>query len=111
MWECFNNGMWDSRKNEMSKITEAKQTLSNPERCESAMLFAIKEYPISAQQHLSKHWLNRRPWIGQAACCYACGATEEETRIAWNFYMNKEEQDSANAIADRVIAEWEKKNA
>ena len=103
--------MWDTRKNDMNKISEAKHTLSNPERCKRAMLGVINEYPISSQQHLSKHWMNRKPWLGQAACCLDCGANEEETRIAWNFYMSKEEQDSANSIADEVIKEWELKYA
>jgi hypothetical protein len=71
---------------------------------------AVEAYPISAEQHLSKPY-GRRPWMGQAACCYALSATEEETRIAWNFYMTPEAQASANAIADQVIAEWEKANA
>lgn len=111
LWECFNNGMWDSRKNEMTKIKEAKDVLSDKGRCETAMRMVINAWPISTQQHLSKHWLNRNPWLGQAACnCYV-GATEEETRIAWNFYMSKEEQDSANEIANRIIAEWEKQYA
>lgn len=95
----------------MNKITEAKNTLSDKKKCRMSMDFVVDAWPISAKQHLSKHWLNRRPWLGQAACNFSCGANEEETRIAWNFYMSKEEQDSANAIADEIIAEWEKKNA
>lgn len=111
MWECFINGMWEDRKKQMTKIKEAKDVLSDKGRCETAMRMVINAWPISAQQHLSKHWLNRNPWLGQAACNYAVKATEEETRIAWNFYMSKEEQDSANTIADMIISEWEKEYA
>lgn len=103
--------MWDDRKKEMNKISEAKNILSDKKKCRMSMEFVVDAWPISAKQHLSKHWLNRRPWLGQAACNFSCGANEEETRIAWNFYMTKEEQDSANAIADEIISEWEKKNA
>jgi len=74
------------------------------------MAEAIERYPISAEQHLSKP-NGRRPWVGQAACCARLGATEEETRIAWNFYMTTDEQDGANAIADELIAAWETANA
>lgn len=94
----------------MLKVQEAAKVLGTPERCEEAMRKALALYPISAEQHLSKP-NGRRPWIGQAACCAAIGATEEETRIAWNFYMSEKAQDSANAIADRLIAEWETANA
>lgn len=109
-WECFKAGMWSSRRKEVNKIQLCARVLSTPEECRAAMLGAVNDYPISAQQHLSKT-TGRRPWIGQAACCFAVKATEEETRVAWNFYMTAEQQDSANNIADQVIAQWEAGNA
>jgi hypothetical protein len=99
--------MWQQRRNEMLRIQECAKLLSDPARCKEAMELAIDKYPISAEQHLSKP-TGRRPWIGQAACCAELRATEEETRIAWNFYMRPEAQASANAIADDVIADWER---
>lgn len=71
---------------------------------------AIDTYPISAEQHLTKSG-GRRPWMGQAACCVEIGATEEETRVAWNFYMTATQQDCANQVADDVIDLWEVGNA
>jgi hypothetical protein len=109
-WECVNDGMWKSTRNSMSRIQECAKVLTNPDRCRTSMRRAIESYPISAEQHLSKT-TGRRPWMGQAACCAVLGATEEETRIAWNFYMTPEAQASANAIADEVISEWEMANA
>lgn len=94
----------------MNKVQQCAKTLSDEFLCRNAMISAVNAYPISAEQHLTK--INgKRPWIGQAACCFACRATEEETRIAWNFYMTKEAQDRANKIADEVIAQWESANA
>lgn len=90
----------------MGRIQDCAKMLSDPERCKAGMRLAIELYPISAEQHLSKT-TGRRPWMGQAACCAALKATEEETRIAWNFYMTPEAQASANEIADEVIREWE----
>ena len=84
--------------------------LSDEKECEAAMRGAVNSYPISAEQHLTKP-TGRNPWIGQAACCYALQATEEETRIAWNFYMTREQQDMANSIANSVIKDWENGNA
>lgn len=94
----------------MNKIQQCAALLSDKSKCKKAMERAVNEYPISAEQHLTKN-SGRRPWIGQAACCVELGATEEEVRIAWNFYMTPESQDSANRIADGVIAEWEFNNA
>lgn len=92
------------------RIQQCARLLADKTRCRVAMEEAVRKYPISAEQHLSKP-TGRRPWIGQAACAVALGATEEETRIAWNFYMKPEEQASANAIADSIIADWESMNA
>lgn len=94
----------------MTRVQQCARLLASPGLCKSAMERAVASYPISAEQHLSKQ-NGRRPWIGQAACSVELGATEEETRVAWNFYMKPDEQDSANAIADYVIAQWEQANA
>lgn len=94
----------------MNKIQQCANLLSSALECEEAMVRAVNEYPISAEQHLTKP-LGKRPWLGQAACCVALGATEEEVRIAWNFYITPKAQDKANQVADEVIAKWESGNA
>lgn len=94
----------------MNKVQQAAKLLSTPFDCREAMIQALNNYPISARQHLTKP-IGKRPWIGQAACNFVLGATEEETRIAWNFYMTPEAQNSANSIADELIADWERANA
>lgn len=109
-WECYQSGMWENRKNDMSKVQACAKLLSDEKRCEEAMIRAIHDYPISAKQHLTKP-NGKRPWLGQAACCVDFGATEEETRHAWNFYMTEQEQTQANNIADKVIQHWEACNA
>ena len=106
-WECFKSGMGETRKNDMNKVQQAANVLSDEQKCRQSMIGAVNAYPISAEQHLTKNQ-GKRPWIGQAACCFACGATEEETRIAWNFYMTSQAQVSANKIADEVIELWTK---
>jgi hypothetical protein len=102
--------MWGTRKKDMTRIQDCANLLSLPSACKQAMERAIESYPISAEQHLSKP-NGRRPWIGAAACCVQLGANEEETRVAWNFYMSPEAQERANAIADEVIAAWEENYA
>ena len=107
LWECCRKGMWSNKRKDMNRIQDCAKLLSDPVACTAAMVRAVNEFPISAEQHLSKS-TGRRPWLGQAACCAQLGATEEETRIAWNFYMTDEAKAKANAIADRVIDQWEK---
>ena len=94
----------------MNKIQECAKLLSNEDRCFKAMQKAVNQYPISAEQHLSKEY-GKRPWLGQAACCVELGATEEETRIAWNFYMTPDAQERANHMADLVSQQWSAGNA
>ena len=94
----------------MNRIQDCAKLLSDPVKCTAAMVRAVTEFPISAEQHLSKPG-GRRPWIGQAACCAALRATEEETRIAWNFYMTDDARNQANRIADEVIGQWESAHA
>lgn len=101
--------MWKQRRKEMNKIQACATLLSTPDKCKQAMINAVNNYPISAEQHLTKSG-GRRPWMGQSACCIEIGATEEETRIAWNFYMTQQQQDMANQIADEVIDMWERGN-
>ena len=111
LWECVESGMWaNNQRKSMNRIQDCAKLLSDPVRCTAAMVRALADFPISAEQHLSKD-TGRRPWLGQAACCAALRATEEETRIAWNFYMTSDSQASANAVADEVIKQWETANA
>lgn len=94
----------------MNKIQACAKLLSSKDDCLQAMKNAVNSYPISAEQHLTKS-MGRRPWLGQAACCVEIGSTEEETRVAWNFYMSASQQEMANQMADEVIEQWEQGNA
>ena len=107
-WECYQDGMWNNRKAEKRNVSRARFVLSNRNLCLEAMRLAVLNYPNSAMHHLSKFNLNRHPWMGQSACCFLVGTTEEETRLAWNTLSIKE-QDIANNISQTVIDAWERK--
>lgn len=109
-WECWKHGMWANRRPKKVNITSAALVLSAPDRCEDAMRSALQRFKRSALHHLTKFG-NRRPWVGQAACLDACGATEEETRLAWCVVLTEAQREVANAKADLVIAEWERHHA
>lgn len=110
-WECFKSGMWENRPADNGKIILAEKVLSTPELCRIYMTRSVTQWKKSAEHNLSKCWLNRRPWLGWAACCFSVGATEEETRMAWCNRLSIDQQDEANKIADEVIALWARKNA
>ena len=66
----------------------------------------LDKWPYSSEHNLSAKCLNRKAWMGWAACCVNHGSTEYTTRNAWR-YLSDEQKDKANAIAQTVIEEWE----
>ena len=51
-----------------------------------------------------------RPFIGHAAAAAAIKCPEDIVREAWG-HLSKQQQDDANAAAQRAIEHWESKNA
>jgi hypothetical protein len=107
-WEDWRDGLYrlsvDSNADEI--LTDrAARLLADPDSL-SAMMHAVEEYKCSAEVNLSNKRRNRQAWLGQAACCFVCGAPESLTKSAWH-RLSPAEQDAANAVADKVIAMWE----
>jgi len=65
-----------------------------------------EEWHNSCTNALTDYNLNRRAWIGHAACALALRCPEDITRHAWSFLSN-EQQLLANKQADRAIQSWE----
>lgn len=105
LWEDYKMGMF-SPQCHPSGVTAAYQLLRDLDRLEHAMWYVANHWPISAAVNLSNRGRNRQAWLGQASACWNVHATEEETKAAWR-RLTKEEQDRANAVADKVTAEWE----
>ena len=106
VWECFQNGLYGSGSDEY-KALMASYVLGQEIDCRASMQAVIDEWEKTSEHHLSKKHTNRRAWLGQAACCYASGANEEETRAAWCDLMTPEQRIMANQIADEVIQIWD----
>lgn len=104
-WECVNAGMYVPMDPADERVAEAVAVLGNEDKCGLAMCDVIERWPVSCEQSLSDQSRNRRAWLGRAAVCCATGHPESVTRVAW-FRLSAEQQDAANAIADRVIREW-----
>ncbi len=110
-WECFNNGLYkDEKRDRDGRVQHSIILLRNLRELEKHMLQVVNSWTHSSEVYLSHKGYNRRAWLGQAACCLHHGASEDETKEAWNF-LSFEEMSRANNVADRVISLWEEGKA
>lgn len=105
-WEDFHAGMYDENKEgRKERVKQAASILGTPSICRKAMEKVVSEWPIATEYNLSNAEINRKAWLGQAACsCYA-GIHEDETREAWGI-MTEAQRTEANRIAASIIKEW-----
>lgn len=110
-WEDYNAGMYSllEPNDKQMKIQLSIKLLSNKYEFCNVMKMVSDKWVVSTAVNLTNKSINRRAWLGAAACCFAHGATEIITRIAWAMLTEKQQSD-ANAIADRFIIEYERKN-
>lgn len=100
-WEDFKNGIFDSRVQE-KYIKKAMYILSTPTIFKETIQHMFKEWHISCKVNLTNNDINKRAWVGAAACSYGMDCTEKETRIAWN-RLNDKQRIKANSIAEEQI--------
>lgn len=107
-WEDYINGMWrklaSSEEDSMLKL--AIYFTGNHLLYGKWMISAVDQWPITCEHNLSDLSQNRRAFIGHCAACLGIGSPEYITRMAWG-YLTREQQDSANAMADIAIKRWE----
>lgn len=108
-WEDFQNGMFkvQDKSIEHTARMNALTLLSTPDDLFLAMSKVTEEWICATEVNLTNKSRNRRAWLGQSACCYAHGATEDTTKEAWRL-LTEEERIEANRIADIVIKNWER---
>lgn len=107
-WEDWKHGLYriNSKINDPILITKSIKLLRNLDNLYEMMKKVSKEWKYATEENLSNINRNRQAWLGQAACCLNHGAPENLTKEAWH-KLTENEQNQANAIADRVIKEWE----
>lgn len=108
VWEDYLNGMWrtETGRNRAIYLRKAIDFTGDAKLYGSFMRRVINEWPLSCEHNLTDAGINRKAWIGHAACCLAIGCPEDITRSAWG-YLSKIQQDDANLEAERAIAAWE----
>lgn len=105
--EEFHSVMWKQIPVEQREaaIAASASLMRDAKAFELACDRAIAEWPNSAEANLTASVINHQAWIGHASCCINHGASEDLTRLAWRT-LNQDEQDAANAAADRSIDKW-----
>lgn len=106
LWEDYHHGMYDEdREGRRERVLRAAEILGDPILCERAMRMVVADWRYASEFNLSNAEINRRAWLGQAACSIYGGVHEDETREAWGLLTN-EQRVQANNIATVVIKEW-----
>lgn len=82
--------------------------MKDPAAFEAAMIRAVNEWPNSCEAALTASVINHQAWIGHAGCAINHNAPEDLTRLGWRT-LTQEQQDAANAAADRAIEYWAEK--
>ena len=105
--EEYKSNMWKAcAPNEREKyIAEAAALMIAHDDFYTAMMQAVTDWPMSCEANLTASTMNHQAWIGHAGCAIAVGSPEDMTRLAWRT-LTQEQQDLANAAADRAIAAW-----
>ena len=110
LWEDYKSGMWRKLKKQEEKeyLQKAVDFTGDADLYGHWMIQVVKNWKYSCEHNLTDVSQNRRAWIGHAACQLAINCPEYITRQAWGF-LSKDQQDKANAVADKAILLWESK--
>jgi hypothetical protein len=106
LWEEIKFGMWDDVSEEKEWLEKAILFTGDHKLHGSFMMRVVSEWPISCENALTDYNINRRAWVGHAACALGMGCPEHITRKAWRF-LSYEQQYLANEEASRAIRAWE----
>lgn len=107
-WECAKNGMWNDVLGEESEklLQLAISFTGNHLLYGEAMKKVIYSWKYSCENFLTDKNINRKAWLGHAACSLELKLPENVVRMAWKFLSN-EQRDLANKQAEKYIKEWE----
>ena len=105
-WEEIGFNMWGEVVNRRLYLQKAEIFTGNYRLYGRYMQRVTKEWPNSCINALTDYNLNRKAWIGHAACALALRCPEDITRQAWGL-LTDEQRILANRQASRAIQSWE----
>ena len=105
-WEEMKSGMWADTDNRQNMLQDAIAFTGDHERYGKYMRKVVRSWPISCENALTDYSLNRKAWIGHAACALALGCPEDIVRSAWGM-LTDEQRELANRQAANAITIWE----
>ena len=105
-WEEIGHNMWGEVANRRLFLQRAEIFTGNHRLYGRYMQRVTVKWPNSCINALTDYNLNRKAWIGHAACALALRCPEDITRQAWGL-LTDEQRILANRQADRAIQSWE----
>ena len=105
-WEEIDANMWGTVSNRKQATETSIQFTGNHKLYGRFMLRVINKWRNSCENALTDYSLNRKAWVGHAACALAHGIPEDITRLAWG-KLTDEQRLLANKEAERAIQIWE----
>lgn len=105
-WEEVRHNMWGDVDDRPAWIERAIEFTGDHKTYGSFMRRVVREWPISCENALTDYRINRKAWIGHAACALAMRCPEDVVRGAWGI-LTDEQRLLANREAERSIAIWE----
>lgn len=98
--------MWGDVANRRLYLQRAEIFTGNHRLYGRYMQRVTFKWPNSCINALTDYNLNRKAWIGHAACALALRCPEDITRQAWGL-LTDEQRILANRQAERAIQSWE----
>lgn len=105
LWEEVAHNMWGTVSNKAEALQRAIEFTGDAALYGSYMQRVVREWPYSTENALTDDALNKRAWIGHAACALALQIPEDIIRLAWG-KLTDEQRFLANQEADRAIQQW-----
>jgi hypothetical protein len=109
-WEDFHSGMWrklPKNEEESFRIIAIKFT-GNHILYGAAMIRVVNEWPYTCLHNLSNTSINRKAFIGHAACSLQINCPEYIVRQAW-WKLTEEQRIMADEQAEIAINLWEQR--
>lgn len=105
-WEEIQYNMWGTVKDRSLYLQNAIEFTSNWDLYGDHMDLVVQEWHVSCENALTDYSLNRKAWVGHAACALYMHCPEDITRKAWGF-LTHDQQQMANRRAAIAIRDWE----